>query len=60
MVKRKLVRNIDFVEYVCEQISGAGDITYKKMFGDYGVYCNLKLYLQLMQNYQCKKTRKKK
>ena len=34
--------SIDFVEYVCEQIRGAGDITYKKMFGEFGIYCNTK------------------
>lgn len=34
---------VEFVEYVCEQISGAGNITYKKMFGEYGVYCNGKI-----------------
>lgn len=38
-----MASNIEFVEYVCEQISGAGNITYKKMFGDYGVYCNQKI-----------------
>lgn len=32
-----------FVEYVCEQIAGAGEITYRKMFGDYGVYCREKI-----------------
>ena len=30
----------DFVEFVCEQISGAGDIRYRKMFGEYMVYVN--------------------
>ncbi len=25
-----MASNIEFVEYVCDQISGAGDITYKK------------------------------
>jgi TfoX/Sxy family transcriptional regulator of competence genes len=38
-----MASNIEFVEYVCEQISGAGNITYRKMFGDYGVYCNQKI-----------------
>ncbi len=33
----------DFVEYVAEQISGAGDISWRKMFGEYGVYCNGKI-----------------
>lgn len=35
--------NADFVEYVCEQLREAGDITHKKMFGEYGVYCDGKI-----------------
>lgn len=35
-----MASSLDFVTYVCDQISGAGEITYKKMFGEYGVYCN--------------------
>ncbi len=38
-----MASNLDFVEYVCTQISGAGEMTYKKMFGDYGIYCNGKI-----------------
>lgn len=38
-----MASNLDFVEYVCEQIGGAGEISYRKMFGDYGVYCNGKI-----------------
>ncbi len=30
----------DFVEYIEDQCSGAGEIVTKKMFGDYGIYCN--------------------
>lgn len=35
--------NQDFVQYIVDQCSGAGDITVRKMFGDYGVYCNGKI-----------------
>ena len=35
---------IEFVEYVAEQCRGAGGITYKKMFGEYGLYCNGKIF----------------
>ncbi len=38
-----MASSLDYVEYVCDQISGAGEITYKKMFGEYGVYCNGKI-----------------
>jgi len=32
----------DFIEYVCEQAAGTGDVRYKKMFGEYMVYVNKK------------------
>lgn len=38
-----MASSLDFVTYVCDQISGAGDITYKKMFGEYGIYCDGKI-----------------
>ena len=31
-----MASRIEFVEYVAEQCGGAGEITYKKMFGEYG------------------------
>lgn len=40
----------DFVEFVCEQISGAGDIRYRKMFGEYMVYVNEKPLLLVCDN----------
>ena len=33
----------DFVEYVANQMDGAGTITYRKMFGEYGIYCDGKI-----------------
>lgn len=30
----------EFVEFVAEQMRDAGVITYKKMFGEYGLYCD--------------------
>ena len=38
-----MASSTDFVQYVTDQCSGAGEITTKKMFGDYGVYCNGKI-----------------
>ena len=32
--------NPDFVQYIVDQCSGAGEITVKKMMGDYCIYCN--------------------
>ncbi len=34
----------DFVQYVCDQCAGAGEIVAKKMFGDYGIYCDGKIF----------------
>ncbi len=40
----------DYIEYVCEQISGAGNIRYRKMFGEYMVYVNEKPILLVCDN----------
>ena len=32
----------DYIEFVCEQVRGAGALRYRKMFGEYMVYCNEK------------------
>lgn len=34
----------DFVQYIIDQCSAAGEISVKKMFGDYGIYCNGKIF----------------
>ena len=39
-----------FVEYICEQISDAGSITYRKMFGEYMVYVNAKPIILVCDN----------
>jgi DNA transformation protein len=28
------------VDFILDQISAAGDVSAKKMFGEYGLYCN--------------------
>lgn len=38
-----MASSFDFVKFVCEQIGGAGEISYKRMFGEYGIYCNGKI-----------------
>lgn len=30
----------EFVQFAADQLQGAGEITYRKMFGEYGFYCN--------------------
>ena len=45
-----MATTVDFIEYVCEQITGSGDIRYKKMFGEYMVYVNDKPILLVCDN----------
>lgn len=40
----------EFINYVCEQLSGIGNVTYKKMFGEYMVYVNSKPILTVCEN----------
>jgi len=40
----------DYIEYVCEQISGVGEVRYKKMFGEYMVYVNDKPVIIVCDN----------
>ena len=39
-----MASNSDFVQYIADQCAGAGEITVKKMFGDYGIYCGGKIF----------------
>lgn len=39
-----MASNADFVQYIAEQCSGAGEIVPKKMFGDYAIYCDGKIF----------------
>ena len=39
-----------FVEYVCDQIRGAGSITYRRMFGEYALYADGKVVALLCDN----------
>lgn len=45
-----MATTVDFIEYVCEQISGTGSVRYKKMFGEYMVYVNDKPILLVCDN----------
>ena len=38
-----MASDLDYVQYVCDQMREAGEITYKKMFGEYTIYCNSKV-----------------
>ncbi len=39
-----------FINYVCEQLNGIGNIQYKKMFGEYMVYVNDKPIIIVCDN----------
>ena len=39
-----------YIQYVCDQIKGIGDIRYKKMFGEYMVYVNEKPVIIVCDN----------
>ena len=39
-----MASNADFVQYIADQCSEAGEIVTKKMFGDYGIYCEGKIF----------------
>lgn len=45
-----MASNLEFVEFVCEQIAPCGCVRYRKMFGDYMVYVNDKPLLLLCDN----------
>lgn len=39
-----MASNADFVQYIADQCAGAGEIMVKKMFGDYGIYCDGRIF----------------
>ena len=39
-----MASHLEFVEYVAGQLSEAGEITYRKMFGEYGMYLDGKIF----------------
>jgi TfoX/Sxy family transcriptional regulator of competence genes len=42
--------NADFVQYIIDQCSGAGEIAVKKMMGDYCAYCDGVLFGLICDN----------
>lgn len=40
----------EYIEYVCEQIKGIGEVRYKKMFGEFMVYVNNKPVIIVCDN----------
>ena len=45
-----MASSTDFVQYIVDQCSGAGTIEVRKMFGDYGIYCDGKIFGLICDN----------
>ena len=45
-----MASDIGFVEYVCEQIRGAGQVSHRRMFGEFAVYCDGKVVVLVCDN----------
>lgn len=45
-----MASNPDLVQYIADQMVRAGEITQKKMFGEYGLYCNGKFFAMVCDN----------
>ena len=40
----------EFVDFIVDQIENAGEITYRKMFGEYAIYCDGKIVALVADN----------
>ena len=40
----------EFVEFLADQMAEAGEISFKKMFGEYALYCNGKVVALICDN----------
>lgn len=38
-----MASDFGYIEYLCDQLQSAGTITYRKMFGEYALYCEGKV-----------------
>ncbi len=45
----------EFVQYVCGQLADAGSIAAKRMFGEYGLYCDGRFFATVEDNMLCLK-----
>lgn len=42
-----MASKLEFVQYAVDQLQGAGEIVYRKMFGEYGIYCDGKFFAMI-------------
>jgi len=45
-----MASDLEFVEYVCDQMRDAGRVRFKKMFGEFAVYCDDKVVALVCDN----------
>jgi TfoX/Sxy family transcriptional regulator of competence genes len=45
-----LASDKSFVDFIVDQIENAGQISYRKMFGEYAIYCNNKVVALICDN----------
>lgn len=45
-----MASDLEFVQFVVDHIENAGEISYRKMFGEYAVYCNGKIVALICDN----------
>ena len=45
-----MASDLSFAEYVRDQVSGAGQVSVRKMFGEYAVYCDGKVVALICDN----------
>ncbi len=42
--------DLNFVKFIAEQMKDAGNISFRKMFGEYAIYCNQKVVALVCDN----------
>ena len=50
MSENPLASDQEFVDFVVDQIENAGQVTYRKMFGEYGIYADGKIFALICDN----------
>lgn len=45
-----MASSLEFVQYVADQLALAGTITFRKMFGEYGLFCDGKFFATVEDN----------
>ena len=46
-----MATNKDLVQYIADQMARAGEVTFKKMFGEYGLYLHGKFFAMVCDDH---------